>query len=297
MKRILVSGAGGFLGSELINQLVRDPDVYTIALSRQKEKLRKQYGAYPNFEFASEFPQDVDIFINCVFPANANGTQMANGLDHITNLYQKAKMQNAGAVINISTQSVYCQNKAEPATEESVPDLGTKYAVGKYAVEKLTNAIFCDRPHTNLRMASLIGPNSDTRISNRFVKQVIAGKDVRIVADRQDFGFLDVRDAAEAIAKYAKLDTDQWQETINLGSGCSYSLREVAECVLKVGEAFGYHSVLIIGNETGDVRNSMLDTGKLEKTLNWKAQIPLEQTIRDAFAHYRDEMGESEEHR
>lgn len=292
MKNILVSGAGGFLGSELIRCLLKDSSVRTIALSRQKERLAGLFGACSNFELVSEIPQGIDVFINCAFPANANGEQLANGFDYVLDLYQKARNQDVGAVIHISTQSVYCQKKDAPATEKTVPDLGSKYAVGKYAVEKLTNAVFSDIPHTNLRMASLIGPSSDGRISNRFIKQVMAGKNLHIVADPQNFGFLDVRDAASGIAKYALINPAMWEEVLNLSSGLSYSLREIAECVVRVGSEFGFHSSVIIGDETGDIRNSMIDGKRFETLLDWKAQIPLEKTIRDAYSHY---IKESEE--
>lgn len=293
MMNILVSGAGGFLGSELICCLLTDPSVRVLALSGQKEWLTGRFGSYPNFQLVSEIPQGIDVFIHCAFPANANGEQLANGLDYSFDLYQEARNQKVGAVIHISSQSVYSQKKDAAATEKTVPDLGTKYAVGKYAVEKLTNAFFSEIPHTNLRMASLIGPSSDGRILNRFVKQVIAGKDLHIVADSQYFGFLDVRDAASAIAKYALSNPVMWEEVLNLSSGRSYSLREIAECVVGVGSEFGFQSSVIIGDETGDIRNSMLDGKRLENLLSWKAEIPLEQTIRDAYNHY---MKESEEH-
>ena len=292
MKNILVSGAGGFLGTELMNHLLQNTNVRTFALSRQRERLEKQFGSHQTFELATEIPRGIDVFINCVFPANANGMQLACGLDYIANLYQEAREQAVGAVINISTQSIYCQSKQEQATEESPPDLGTKYAVGKYAVEKLTNVAFRDLPHTNLRMASLIGPNSDGRISNRFVKQVMAGKDLHIVADSQVFGFLDVRDAASGIAKYALTEPDKWEEILNLSSGRFYSLREIAECVVRVGMEFGFRSSVVIGEETGDTRNSMLDGSRLEKLLDWKAEIPLEQTVRDAYIYYAKESRE-----
>ena len=292
MKNILVSGAGGFLGSELVGHLLQDIDVHLFALSRQKEKLARRFESYPNFELVAGFPVGIDLFINCIFPANANGMQLASGLDFIAELYKKANEQAVGAVINISSQSVYSQSKEDPATEETPLDLGTKYAVGKYAVEKLTNAIFCNVPHSNLRMASLIGPDSDGRISNRFIKQVIAGKNLHIVADSQSFGFLDVRDAAGGIAKYALIKPEKWEEVLNLSSGRSYSLRDVAECVVNVGKEFGFHASVIIGEETGDIRNSMLDGSKFDKLLDWKAEIPMEQTIRDAYIHYMKESGE-----
>lgn len=286
MKNILVSGAGGFLGTELLEQLLKSNDINVYALSGQKERLKKLYSKYRNFELVSSVPQDIDVFINCAFPANANGLQLANGLDYITDLYQEARQLAVKAVINISTQRVYPQDKGVPATEDTLPELGPKYAVGKYAVEKLTNAVFYDIPHTNLRMASLIGPNSDSRISNRFIKQVMDGRDIHIVADKQIFGFLDVRDAAAGIVKYAFTNTEEWEETLNLGSGKSYSLEEIAKCVVSVGSEIGFNSSIIIGEEIGDMRNSMLDGSRLEKLIDWKAEIPLEKTIRDAYTHY-----------
>lgn len=289
MKNILVSGAGGFLGSELVRNLLKNPDVYVIALTRQKERLEGIYGSYANFEVAAEIPTGIDVLIHCAFPANANGVQLAQGLDYIAEMYTQAREQHVAAVIHISSQSVYSQKKDEAATEETIPDLWSKYAVGKYAVEKLTNAFFADIPHTNLRMASLIGPNSDSRISNRFIRQVMERKDIHIVADVQNFGFLDVRDAAKAIEQYAMMDTKRWVEVLNLGSGFSYSLQEVAECVIRVGTEYGYHANVIIGEEIGDTRNSLLNGLMLEELLGWKAEITLEQTIRDAYNHYRDE--------
>ena len=289
MKNILVSGAGGFLGVELVKQLANNDDVKVFALSGQKDRLSQIFGSHGNFELVSNVPQGVDVFINCVFPANANGMQLASGLDYITDLYLETRVHNVKSVINISTQRVYPQDKEDPATEDTTPDLGPKYAVGKYAVEKLTNAIFHDIPHTNMRMASLIGPNSDSRISNRFVKQVMEGNDIHIVADKQMFGFLDVRDAATGIAKYALSDAEKWEETLNLGSGNAYSLEEIAECVVNVGIEFGFNSSIVIGDETGDIRNSMLDGSRLRNIIEWKAEIPLEKTVRDTYIHYMKE--------
>ncbi len=297
MKRIVISGACGFLGRNII-QTTMAQGVSVLALPTFPERLADipvEIVQIDRFLQGNVHLTKDDVFINCLFPTNnADGYRMADGLHVVYQTIRTARESGVGAFINISSQSVYSSKRTAPATEKDALCLETLYAVGKYSSEAYANQVFRDKPHTNLRMASLIGPNSDGRISNRFVKQVISGKDIHIVADSQVFGFLDVRDAAAGITKYALAAQNVWEEVLNLGSGHAYSLREIAECVVRVGSEFGYHSSVVIGESIGDMRNSELDGSKLEQLLDWKAMIPMEQTIRDAYIHYMKGNGEQQ---
>ena len=286
MKTILISGAGGFLGSELVQAFFMCENVHVFALSSQNNSLKEKYSKYENFDVVTCIPENVDLFINCVFPSNANGEELANGLQFIANLYNEAIQKKVKSVINVSSQSVYDQKKNMPASEKTQCNLRTNYAVGKYAVEMMTNTVFRNIPHTNIRLASLIGIKSELRIVNRFVKQVIEGKDLYVVADRQHYGFLDVRDAAKGLVKFASSEPVTWDEIYNLGRNESYHLHDIARTVIKIGHYYGFDSSVNIGDETGDIRDSSIECSKFMKFINWQAEIELEQSIHDMYKNY-----------
>lgn len=287
MKKALISGAGGFLGTSLVSELLRYDEFTVVVLTSQKEKMQALFGDCPNFSVTEEVPENVDVFFNCAFPSNADGIRMAKGLAYTAELLRQCLQKKVKAVVNISSQSVYSQKRELPADEDTPCNLESQYAVGKYAVEQLTNSLFSSIPHTNLRLASLIGPNSDQRITNRFVQKVMAGEDLHIVDSKQLYGFLDVRDAAEAIVRFCLTDPTQWEEAYNVGCSWGYTLRDLADCAVRGGAEYGCKSSVILEADDGKVRNSTLVCDKLQGLLGWKAKITLEQTIHDTFEYYR----------
>lgn len=281
MKRILVSGAGGFLGNILIGQLLAgEYDAKVFALTSQRERLMEQYGAEAQFEVVDAVPENIDVLINCAFPRNTDGVRMAQGLLYIQQLYREAAEKKVRAVINISSQSVYCQSRETCADENEELNLESKYAVGKYAVELLTNSMFSGIPHTNIRMASLIGVGFDQRITNKFVKQIRQGNEIKIVNSDQQFSFLDGRDAAAAIIRAALADANQWKEVYNLGTRCSYRLREIAEAAVDVCNEYGMSSSIIVDGDVADHRNNSLDVALFCGEFQWMPVYSLKDTLR-----------------
>lgn len=285
MKRFLITGAGGFLGAELVRQMAGNSEIQILALTSQEDRLRRICNGASNviplgrnavFDSGFSFT-DIDVLINCAFPRNTDGVQMADGLKYISRLLETAVTGGVKSVINVSSQSVYSQVRMEQATENTELSLETKYAVGKYAAELMTNSVCRNIPHTNIRMASLIGVEFDQRLVNKFVKQVIAGNNLRIKGGKQLFGFLDVRDAASAIIAVAQ--GSAWNEVYNLGPKQSHSLMEIAECVqCAVGKA-GIEKTAIELSETDDWQNSSLDSSRLREQFAWKEKFCLEDTI------------------
>lgn len=286
MKKYLIAGAGGFLGSEIVHQLKDRKEVQIIALTSQESKMRHLCLDTENIMLKGRnavFEQeidlsDVDVLINCAFPRNVDGSQMAGGLQYISNLLEIAVAGGVKAVINVSSQSVYSQSRIVSASETTELSLETKYAVGKYATELMTNCISRDIPHTNIRMASLIGAGFDQRLVNKFVQQVLAGNNLCIRGGKQLFGFLDVRDAASAVIVAA--ENSDWSEVYNLGPERSYSLLEIAECVQNVADESGLLKTEIELAATDDWQNSDVNSAKFRKQFNWEEQFDLKETIR-----------------
>ncbi len=281
MKRLIVSGAGGFLGENIINS-AQDSGISVVAITSQMSKYNDievlETGSFLNNGYLFE-PDDV--FINCMFPTNADGYKMANGLDKVYRTISMAYKCGAESFINISSQSVYDSNREKPAKEDDELCIDTPYSVGKYSSEVFVNHVFNNRPHTNIRMASLIGPGYDQRIVNRLVAQALKEELISIKGGMQRYGFMDVRDAADGLIKLALSSSATWRETYNLGRNGSCSLIEIASCIcteIKSNTNKEPEYVILEGN---DIRNSELDASLFMKEFGWEPAISLQKSVKD----------------
>lgn len=288
--KIVITGSGGFLGEHIIKQCIKqNSTIEIIAITSQAKSLSKKYNDCIEVVDKKQLDKvvwdKIDILLNCAFPRNNDGEQMADGLSFISNAVNRATIGGVGAVINISSQSVYSQIRKVPATEETSLNLETKYAVGKYATELLVNKICRDIPHTNLRMASLIGEGFEQRITNKLVAKAIDGDNLDIIGGEQCFGFLDVKDAANGIIAVLNSRPTEWKEVYNLGTNESYTLSEIAEIISKVGEKYLGRRTSINYRGVSEWKNSSMCCDLFFRSFFWKPQYSMEDTINTLFQY------------
>lgn len=278
--RIIVSGAGGFLGSHIIRRALENRDIGIVAISSGSdfapgvEVMTTQAFLSGALRCTPE-----DVFINCLFPTNADGVKMADGLQTLFRLISTARDSGVGAFINVSSQSVYASKREVPAREDTPLCLESPYAVGKYCSEAYTNQVFADMPHTNVRMASLLGPGYDLRIVNRMVDQALRGDALKVVGGMQRYGFLDVRDAADGLVTLAHSAPSTWQETYVLGRRECCTLMEVVECIVSTLKARAGVDAAYVVSEGQDVRNSSLDPSRFMRDFAWSPRYSLTDTV------------------
>lgn len=286
MKRMIVSGASGFLGSMVIRKAVEEKDLEIVAVTSRPDEIKTIYQEAcgvigtdvfieKGFPFAGE-----DVFINCLFPTNADGYKMADGLEKVFQLMSAARDHGVKSFVNVSSQSVYSSQRTLPATEGDALSLETAYAVGKYCSEAFCQRIFAGLNYTNIRLASLLGIGYDQRIVNRMVDQALQEKELTVVGGMQRYGFLDVRDAAEGIVKMAMSNPESWRQKYNLGRMESYTLIEIADSIVRQLKRYGADVSCMI-KEGMDARNSSMDISRFMNDFNWKPKISLYQTIAD----------------
>ena len=286
--KIAITGAGGFLGTELLRQLAVRKEITVYAFTFDFERNRETYikadnivsvdnSEAENFDYSG-----IDVLINCAFPRNVSDETFAQGLDFVQKVIEKAVKDKVGSVINISSQSVYSQIRTVSADENSPAVLESKYAVGKYCTELFVNTVCRNIRHTNLRMASLIGVGFNQRITNQFANKVVNGEEITITGGNQLFGFLDVRDAVDGIITVA-LSQCEWSEVYNLGTDTAYTLIEVAEEVVKTGREYGYSTCSPIVEGEGKWHNSAIDCDKFFRDFNWKNSYVLHDTVNEIF--------------
>lgn len=289
MRRIVVSGASGFLGSNIIRK-AREAEIEVVAVTGRGES-RLGVTAVNTGAFLSDgYPLGKeDVFINCLFPTNADGCKMAEGLEKVYQMIDMAHESGVGAFINISSQSVYPSKRTAPAREGDALSLETPYAVGKYSSEAFVNRVFSDRPHTNIRMASLLGVGYDQRIVNRMIMQALKGERLKVVGGMQRYGFLDVRDAAAGLVKLAASEPASWREIYNLGRNDSCTLIDVAECVVAQMKRQAHMDAAYTVEEGQDNRNSAIDASLFMRDFDWTPAITLPETTAAILCSKLDE--------
>src|SRR5215510_9091491 len=256
IKRILVTGGAGFLGSHLCDRLVAaGQDVICVDnfFTSQKtniEHLLKK----PNFELIRHDVThplwlEVDEVYNLACPA-APGHYQFNPIKTIKtsvmgaiNVLGLAK-RNRAKVFHASTSEVYGDPTVHPQPESyrgNVNPIGPRacYDEGKRAAETLMFDYHRSN-RVNIRVARIFntyGPRMhpyDGRVVSNFIRQALAGEDITIFGDgSQTRSFCYRDDLVEGIIRMMN-GPDDFIGPVNLGNPGEFTIRELAEMVIEL---------------------------------------------------------------
>ena len=291
MKKILLTGAGGFLGSKIISEWKKD---YGLLLA-STGSLRYSENEYVEIIDRNEILKDdykftdIDIIVNCAFPITQDGIDFYRGLDYLKTLIVKAEASSIPIFVNISSQSVYDPNRESPAKEDDPLCIRDSYSAGKYMIEALLSSVCKKMNYTNIRLASLIGVGLDSRIINRFVESAVQDKKINVFKGNQQFEYMDVVDAAKGIIAFCNcLDIPKLKNTYNLGINQTYNLEELAELVKQVGCEMGIDNIFVSVDKVDVCSNNTLDSSRFYERINWRPQLSMLDSIRQI---YQDKLG------
>lgn len=296
---VLVSGASGFLGHELITQLLGDNCYKVIALTSKKRELAKEFEGKSNLEVlhVDNWFNDInnygpiDTFVNCAFPRSSDPEQLAKGLVFTENIIKKALELKVKNIINISSQSVYSQKSKSLTTETAnvVPE--SLYGMAKYASERLVASI-CENSaknvyFSNIRLASLTGLEFELRMTNRFVKNAIVRKPIAVNGGGQSISYLEVRDAATALIAMLNTNPDLWKKIYNLGNYESYTVMELARTVQDTAVKHSINNVELEVNKGQQNFNNLINSELFYKDFGWRPSYTLQAIIEELFIYYK----------
>lgn len=295
MQKILVIGAGGFLGKYLIDALLEKNEYEVLAFDLAKERL---VAKFPNrneifFYDTSDWKQgnipfnEVDIVIHCAFSRSMKGSELAKSLIFAQEIFSVSAANNCH-VINISSRSVYGQNPNIPWCEMTPVDPDSLYALSKFDSELLLKTAFSSNKntfYTNIRLAGLIGPELDARIVNKFIHQALNGETSNIKGGSQQFAFFDVKDAADGLVALLQTPPQSWKPIYNLGYIRSYSIMEIADMVAKTAREFNCDEVAINLEKTDDRLYAEIDSSLFYNDTGWQPKYDMQATIRDIFLY------------
>lgn len=297
-KTILISGASGLLGNELVNQLLNTTSYNVVALTSQRKKLKKQYRDerltvlhVENWEYNIDSKLKIDTFINCAFPRSSDPEQLAQGLVFTEKIVKKATRLNTKSIINISSQSVYSQKEKEITNESLTVAPESLYGMTKYASERIVKSI-CESSkkkvfYSNIRLASLTGLNFDVRMTNRFVKSALTNQPITINGGEQQISYLEVRDAASALIKMLNSDLNLWYPIYNLGNKDSFSLLELVETIQVKAKKHSIHDVKLEVKDIDNSFNNLMNSELFYKDFNWQPRYNMPEMIQELFEYYK----------
>ena len=308
MKRILVTGGAGFIGSHLCERLVNEGnDVICIDnfYSGSKENVWHLIGK-PNFEIVrhdviNPYWAEVDEIYNLACPASPiyyqnDPIQTTKtsffGAYHMLGLARRTKAK----ILQSSTSEVYGDPNIHPQPESywgNVNPIGLRscYDEGKRVAETLFFDYY--RLHKVrakvIRIFNTYGPRmavSDGRVVSNFVVQALRGEDLTIYGDgQQTRSFQYVSDLIEGMIRM--MDTpDDFTGPVNLGNPGEFTMLELAAKVIeKIG---GKRKNVFRPLPSDDPKMRRPDITVAKRELGWEPKVPLDEGLDHIIAYFRD---------
>jgi len=291
--RILVTGGAGFIGSHLVDRLVKEGHEVVVIdnlSTGKKENLNPKADFYNldicNFNKIKPFFKRIDfVFHLAALPRvplsikDPVATAKVNILGTI-NVFKAAIDAGVKRVIFASSSSVYGDQEKLPLKENMIPR-----PISPYALQKLTAENFAKQftklykiPIVSLRYFNVFGPRIDfdsdySLVIGKFLRLKKEEKPLTIFDDgEQTRGFCYVDDVVEATLKAAKTKKLKGGEVINISSGKSYSVNYLAKLISK--------KVVYLSPRPGDVRHTQADISLAKELLNWQPKVDLEQGLK-----------------
>jgi len=300
--RVLVTGAGGFIGSHLTEALValgararafvhyradgswgwldsspcrHDVEVIAGDIRDPEDVGRAVRGSEIVFHLAA--------LITIPYSYSAPKSYLLTNCEGTLHVLQAARDAGVARLVHTSTSEVYGTARYVPIDEAHPLQAQSPYAASKIAADKLAEAFFHSfgLPVVTLRPFNTFGPRQSTRaVIPAIAAQCLTGSVVRLgnleptrdlsyVADTVD-GFLRAAAAPNVVGR-----------TINIGSGRETSIGHLAEMIAAIAE----RDVVIerdkerVRPETSEVGRLVADTRTARELLGWEPNVKLEEGL------------------
>ena len=306
MKKILVTGGLGFIGSHLCQKLIELGN-YVICLDNEftgSIKNIQHLLKHPNFEFirhdiVDPIKLEIDEIYHLACPAspkayqyNSIKTIKTNILGTI-NMLGLAKRTKAKFLLT-STSEIYGDPNISPQHEEywgNVNPIGIRscYDEGKRLAETLTMEY--NRNHNLetriVRIFNTYGPNlssDDGRVISNFICQALENKDITIYGDgSQTRSFCYVSDLVEGLIR---LMDSNYNLPVNIGNPNEKTIKDIAELIVNMTQSKS--KIIYLPLPQDDPTNRKPDIKRAKEILNWEPKIKLEEGLIKTIDYFKE---------
>ena len=308
VKRILITGGAGFLGSHLCAALLKKgyevlclDNFFTGRKINIVPLLSNPFFELVRHDITSVYSAEVDEIYNLACPASPVHYQFdpvqtvktcVHGAINLLDLALRIKAR----ILQASTSEVYGNPEEHPQNESywgRVNPIGVRscYDEGKRCAETL----FFDfhrqyaLPIKVVRIFNTYGPNmsiNDGRVVSNFIMQALKGEDITIFGDgSQTRSFCYVTDLIDGMVA-AMENSGENPGPFNLGNPEEFTILELAERVIAIT---GSKSKIIFRPlPADDPRQRKPDITRAQSTFQWSPKVKLEDGLRETVRYFRD---------
>ncbi len=316
MKTYLITGGAGFIGSTLVERLLKEGNKVVIVDNfcdfydpELKKANIKPFLENPNFTVYQVDIRDVsglkrvfdenqiDVVMHLAAMAGVRPSiedpmlyQDVNGIG-TQNVLEQAKTHGVKNLVMASSSSVYGNCKEVPFREDMIVD----YAISPYAATKKANEVMAHVYHKlfnmniiMLRFFTVYGPKQRPDLAiNKFTRMMLNGEEITMYGDGstyRDYTYVD--DIVDGICRafdYITANSDVY-EVINLGSNNPITLKEM---IATIGEVLGVEpKIKQMPMQPGDVDRTYADVTKAKSLLGYEPKWSFKEGI-EKFVEWR----------
>jgi len=313
--RILVTGGAGFIGSNMVEQLLGDSRVSFIRvldnLSTGSLRNLAEFSNHPRFEFLEGDIRQFDTCLQACENIDVITHQAALGSvprsikDPLTtndvnitgtlNVFTAAKEKNIKRVVYAASSSTYGDHPGLPKVEDKIGNPLSPYAVTKYVNELYAKvyASLYGMEFIGLRYFNIFGPRQNPQgpyaaVIPLFVKALIENKAPLINGDgshSRDFTFVSNAVQANIAAMFTE-NNQAVNEVYNIACGDQTSLLQLFEALKK--QAGSSLNPLHGPDRVGDVKHSLADISKARSVLGYNPAVSVMDGLATTFEWYKN---------
>lgn len=312
-RKVLVTGAAGFIGSHLCDSLAGLGAEVTalvrysssgyqgnLRFCRHLGKIKVAYGNVEDLQLMEEITKHQDTvmhlaaLIGIPYSYKAVHSYIETNVTGTFNVLHAARTAGVRKTVVTSTSETYGTARYAPIDEAHPLQGQSPYSASKIAADKIAESMHLSfhLPVATIRPFNTYGPRQSARaVIPTIISQALAKKTVRLgsLAPTRDFNF--VQDTVNGFLAVAESDRSVG-EVINIGSGREISIGGICEMLKTIIGDFRVETTdARVRPDNSEVMRLICDTTKAEKILGWKPQTSLEEGLRQTADFIRENLG------
>ena len=257
MPKSVITGGAGFIGSHLVDQLVKDPSNEIVILDnffRGKHENLAHHTDNPavqikqldirHYEGLEEATQGADVIYHLAAQSNVMGSidnvdySFSTNVAGTVNVLKAAKANGIRRTVFSSSREVYGEAQYTPVDEDHPKASKNSYGASKAAGELYCNVFYNDFGVETaiLRLGNVYGARDFGRVIPLWIGRAQTGEDLIVFGGKQLIDFISVTQTVDALLRAASAE-GVIGTPINIGSGVGTPILDLADRILSLTQS------------------------------------------------------------